>query len=112
MSIRITQDLFTLGADLMRLLKAREVEAAIELVNKKKERDSQKIFKAAVHAVSTLNKAIKATQREKSLIMREIGKLPPAYRLHAEMDLKPLIDHIFSDEITRLRAEKRRMSHS
>ena len=60
--------------------------------------------------MATLNIAIKAAESERHSLFEELGKLPVKERMHAELNLKPLIDRMFNEEIARFRAEKRRHS--
>jgi hypothetical protein len=107
---RLASDITSIGSDLVRLLKAREIDAAISRINDELRRASRKRYEVSADAVATLTRSIKATQQELSLVLAEIDKLPMPDRLHAGLDLKPLIDRLFNDEIARLRSEKRYIS--
>lgn len=103
-------DIFSIGADLIALVRAHELQAAIRKVNERLRAASAECFAANALAITEINRFIKAAELERERVLAEIGKLPSDERRHAALELKGLVDRLFSDEIARLRSRKRTLS--
>lgn len=103
-------DFLAVGADLVKLLKARAIEAAVARVNEQLRHGALQRHQAAAMAIAELNLAIKAAEAERKRVEQALDEVPAAERRRAQLELKPLVDRLFSEEIARLRAEKRRVS--
>ncbi len=99
-----------LVADLLRMLKDKEIAEALERVEQARRAQADASFSKRSEGVGVITRAMTALKRQREQLREGIAALPEDVRLDAEHLLMPLIQDVFDMEIARLRSAKRRLS--
>ena len=110
MSVLSAEDAGGLAADLVRMLKEREIDEAIDRIQQARIDSARQQFDKRAEGVSELSHAIATLKRQREELRSEVDAAPPDVQLDVEHRLWPLVQNMFNDEIARLRAQKRRLS--
>lgn len=104
------QDAGGLINDLVRMVKAHEIEEATNRIQQAQLRHAQASYDNRAEAVAAISKTIFALKRGREELKRGISALPEDVKLHAEHTLTRVVWRYFDEEIARLKTEKRRLS--
>ena len=104
------EDAGGLAADLLRLLKEKEISEAVERVEQARLAQAHTSYVKRSEGVAAITKTMFVLKRQREEVWRVVEDLPDDVRLDAEHSLLPLLQEVFDLEIARLRAAKRRLS--
>jgi hypothetical protein len=110
MSVLSAEDAGGLAADLVRMLKEREIDEAIERIQQARIDSARAQYDKRAKGVAELSGAIATLKRKRDELRGEIDAAPPDVQLDVEHRLWPLVQSVFNNEIARLRAQKRCLS--
>ena len=104
------RDFSSLAAELIRAIKAGELEAAARLAEEARQRAALADYEDRSKAVAQDARAMVQLKRQREEVRQAIDGLPADVRLDAEHRVVPIIWKTFDQEIARLRCRKRRNS--
>lgn len=103
-------DICQFVGDLVGLLKAGEVDEAARVVNEASKMRSVRLFDCRQATVSAINRTLLNLQRQRDELVAAVERMPERERMFARVQVEEIASMILDGEITRLKAEKRRLS--
>ena len=104
-------DISQLIGDLVGPLKVGEVDAAARKVEEARCAHIATTFEGRQTTVNALTRALHQAHRQRERLIATIATLPESERPFAKVQIEEICSMLIDDEITRLRAEKRKLSH-
>lgn len=103
-------DLLVVLHDVIRLLKAEQLEAAANRLKQAKRIQEERSYIERQKAVAIINHEIREIKRQRDRI-RQIGSsLPETQRFFAERQIDRIVEFLCASELAELRARKRALS--
>lgn len=103
-------DLASLSAELLTLVKAMEFEKARELVQRARRASVVADFEGRQQTVHALTLTIAAAKRQRARLLQEVDLFPSDKRAFAQAELERLCRCHFDEVIAALTTEKRKLS--
>jgi len=112
MDADVCGDLLSLARELVRLLRERELEQALQRVRAARRDHATRSFEERAGVITQVNLTIHRLRAEREKVRAMVTSLPEKERLFAEGQIEPILDEVFNGEIAELKAVKRRQSKS
>jgi len=103
-------DIFSISKEMIALIRAKQIEAAAERVRIALRIFNEKIFKERSEKITVINRNIQFIKKQQKKLLELVNALPQEERIFAEHQIKEVLNQIYTDELCRLKAEKRRCS--
>ena len=103
-------DLFSISKEMIALMREKQIEAAAERVRIALRICNEKIFTEQSKKITVINRNIQFIKKQNKKLWELANALPQEERIFVEHQIKEVINQIYTDELCRLKAEKRRYS--